>query len=133
MESASNAWTSTVASASPWAVDAALIIVSIAIAVAVIGALAVAVGMKIRDLSGAGATPSQIQHLLDKKINGGLERIEEGLEALAGEVRANRNVADQRHAENQHKIGRIEGIVEGLDVLNDMAGGGRHGRAGRPR
>jgi len=63
-------------------------------------------GMWSRDIGGNGATPSQVRTIteqaLDRKINGGLDRIIAKLEALEDKV-------DERHAENQHRFGLLQG------------------------
>ena len=60
--------------------------------------------------SSAGATPGQVRTIteqaLDRKINGGLDRIMAKLDALEEKV-------DERHAENQHRFGLLQGQLAG--------------------
>lgn len=75
--------------AHPWAADVALIVIAVAAAFSIMTALALA----SRKLFGMGATPSEVTAIVDRKINGSLQRIEDAqkrqgdlLEALDGKL-----------------------------------------------
>jgi hypothetical protein len=92
--------------APPGAVGAALIMAAAAALIWALTQLGQKLGMFARDLAGNGATPGQVRTIteqaLDRKINGGLDRIIAKLEALEDKV-------DERHAENQHRFGLLQG------------------------
>ncbi len=96
--------------APPWAVAAALLMATGAALIWALTHLGAKLGMFGRDVIGAGATPGQVrvitEQALDRKINGGLDRIIAKLDALEDKV-------EQRHAENQLKIGQLQGQLAG--------------------
>ena len=96
--------------ASPWVVDLSLLALGVGVMIAALTQLAAKFGMFARDIGGAGATPGQVRAIteqaLDRKINGGLDRIIAKLDALEDKV-------DIRHAENQREFGLIHGQLSG--------------------
>ncbi len=96
--------------APPWAVATALIMATGAALIWALTNLGAKLGMFARDIAGNGATPGQVrvitEQALDRKINGGLDRIIAKLDALEDKV-------EQRHAENQLKIGQLQGQLAG--------------------
>ena len=94
------------AKAPPWAVATSLIMATGAALIWALTALGQKLGMFARDLAGNGATPGQVRTIteqaLDRKINGGLERIIAKLDALEEKV-------DERHADNQREFGLLHG------------------------
>lgn len=95
-----------------WAVAAALLLATGAIVVAIVPAMVLAG----RKLLGIGATPEQVAGLLDKKINGGLVRIEAKLDELSKVVAANRGVADDRHADNREMLAALRERLAALEA-----------------
>lgn len=95
--------------ASSWAVDAALVIVAISVGLAVVVGLGGALLGWFRDRMGSGATPGQVAKLLDRKINGGLVRIETAVKAIDGRLDALEADVAARHAENQREFGLLHG------------------------
>lgn len=96
--------------ASPWVVDLSLLSLGIGAMIFSLTQLGNKLGMFARDLAGNGATPRQVRTIteqaLDRKINGGLDRIIAKLDALEEKV-------DARHAENQREFGLIHGQLAG--------------------
>lgn len=94
--------------APPWAVATSLLMATGAALIWALTSLGERLGMFARDLAGNGATPSQVQTIteqaLDRKINGGLDRIMAKLTDLEHKV-------DERHAENQREFGMIHGHI----------------------
>jgi len=90
----------------PWAAITTLLMLSGSALILSLIQLGAKFGMFARDIGGTGATPSQVRSIteqaLDRKINGGLDRILSKLEALEDKV-------DARHAENQREFGLIHG------------------------
>ena len=96
--------------APPWAVAAALLMSTGAALIWALTQLGQKLGMFARDLAGNGATPGQVRTIteqaLDRKINGGLDRIMQKLDDLEDKV-------DKRHAENQREFGLLHGQLAG--------------------
>lgn len=96
--------------ASPWVVDLSLLALGVGVMIFALTQLGQKLGMFARDIGGAGATPGQVRTIteqaLDRKINGGLDRIMAKLDALEDKV-------EQRHAENQREFGQLQGQLAG--------------------
>lgn len=94
------------AKAPSWAVATSLLMATGAALIWALTSLGAKLGMFARDLAGNGATPGQVRTIteqaLDKKINGGLDRIIQKLDDLEDKV-------DKRHAENQREFGLLHG------------------------
>jgi hypothetical protein len=106
--SAASGFSGALAARAPeWAVATALIVVSLG----GVGCLMVGIGLAARKLLGMGATPEQVAGLLDRKINGGIDRLEAGMADLRKQVRELDDKVDQRHAENQLAIGELRGAL----------------------
>lgn len=97
---ASGSFAALASRAPEWAVAAALLVCTVGI----VGCMMVALVMAARKMMGMGATPEQVAALLDKKINGGIERIEASLAELREEVNA-------KHTENREAIGELRGAL----------------------
>ena len=108
MESVSDVLRHTVSSASPWAVNLALLVLAGSVAAAVLGGLGTAVAIRFRDMIQAGATPRQVKSILDEKINGGLSRIERKLDELDAKVDAEREDSWRMHRENGERLVKLE-------------------------
>lgn len=89
--------------AHPWAADVALIVIAVAAAFSIMTAL----GLASRKLFGMGATPSEVTAILDKKINGGLDRIEKG-QREQGAILAE---LDRKVDEQGERLAYLEGVV----------------------
>lgn len=104
---ASGSFAALAARAPEWAVAVALIVTTLGIVVCTMTAMV----MAVRKLMGMGATPEQVEALLNKKINGGIDRIERSVAELRDNVRSLDDKVDARHSENQLAIGELRGAL----------------------